>query len=647
MRTWLVALGVLAALGAIPAQAKTQADAAAIRLPADPLGTVVRHADWVNVAEPLVPDDLHGRVVLLNFWRFGCADCLSEMEGIAQLEKIYGTQLVVVGIHSWQFKEELSDEAISHAMVANGVQHPVANDANQAIAKAFRVTQWPTQILLNPRGGIEAVYAGEGHFDEMQAAIQRMAKLYSGHLRHDPVKLRGDNTVYTLLDYPGGIAYLPMYRNAPALAVADTGHDRVVVSDLQGKVLEVIGSGAQGHSDGIFEDARFSRPEGVAVHGELVYIADTGNHLLRLANLSTRKVVTLAGTGALAAGPLKETQPAAKSMLASPWALALWPDENHVAIAMAGNNQLWSYNVADKTVSLLAGSGDKGQQDGPAASAKLAQPSGLAALGNRLFFTDAQTSTLRVLEKGQVKTLAGDAAGTAGYKTGPKGGGLMQHPMGLAAVGDMVFIADSYNHAIRAFDLKKGLLENLAGGGESGKANGAGSKASFSQPQGLAAQGGSLFVADTDNSAVRVVEVQGQKVSPLAVHEEAQKEPVALQEALPNVTETDPIRLAMQSPVRLNLKLKPGWHIHQEGPSYLALFDLVKNNQVVVSFDRGMLLQNRMLIPPRLGMQYKLQGTFFYCEDSKQSVCEVQSIDAPVSFEDGQEKQHMIDLSKP
>lgn len=642
-RGWVFA--VLLALGmAGPAAAKTQADALAVQLPAHPLEVITHEGSWLNMSHAPVPDDFHGRLVVLLFWRYSCPTCLAEMDRLAQFSKAYAEQLVLVAIHSPQFPGEAQNDTVLQALMRMDLHSPVLNDAQGKVAQAFKVDSWPSYVVLDPRGGMEAVFRGEGHVADITSRIEGLAKRYSGRLRHDalPVMSGKQDLPFSLLDYPGKIAYLPHYRNGPGLMIADSGHNRYVITDTDGKVLDIVGAGTAGKEDGSFEEARFWRPEGMAVDGDSVYLADAGNHLLRMANLSTRKVITLAGTGAERVGALNGMQTGLKADLASPQDVALWPDDKHVVMAMAGSHQLWSFDLSDKLVRVLAGTGKKGLKDGAVAVAELSQPSALAVLGGKLYFLDAGSGALRVLDKGQVKTLVGREAVK---KDGASGKGLMQYPLGLAGEGSTLYVADSYNHAIRRYDIKQEVLDTLAGQAGQGKDNGTLAKARFSNPEGVAWGGGKLYVADTHNRTIRVVDVASKEVATINAYEETRKEAVTLQDALPNTTYTDPIRLERNVPVRLKLKLKPGWHINQDAPSYMALFDLVRNNEVVASFDRGMLKQNQMAIAARVGMQYRLQGTFYYCEDKKDAVCLVKSIDAPVGFEDGANKAYTIELN--
>lgn len=643
----------VAALGLVVlpalAQAKTQADVAIVKQPMDAFATVTQQHGWLNTSRPLLPEDLHGRLVLLDFWTYCCINCMQILPELGQLETKFSHDLTVIGVHSAKFKNEGETENIRQAILRYGIHHPVVNDFNFATWNAFKVEAWPTFVLIDPNGKVVAQYSGERHFAEMEKDIERVSKDFKGKIRADslPLKLEKEKEGYSQLSFPGKLAVDADYKGKQALVIADSGHDRILITALDGKVLEVIGSGNKGRADGSFEDVRFNTPQGLALKGDSLYIADTGNHELREANLKTRMVTTIAGDGAQGHVYEGRNMPALKVSIASPWDLTFYPDDRHLVVAMAGLHQLWSYDVVKKTLSVLAGTGDEGLEDGALLSAHLAQPSGVSAFDGKLYFVDAETSSLRVVEKGQVHTLIGSGLFDFGYKPGPRPVARMQHPLGLVATAKGVFVADAYNHSIRRYDTDKGVLEDYAGTGKRGVENGERAKAQFNEPSGLALGDKMLYVADANNRAIRAVDLMTQEVFTFKVQEETQK-PVAaaLADELPNtMSPSDPLVLASNTPIRLTLGLKAGWHINKDAPSYLAVFDLVQNNAAVVTFDRAHLQQNRMSIPARVGNKYQMQGTFYYCEDKVGAQCMVKSINVPLAFEKDAPQDYSIDLN--
>lgn len=629
---------------AVPAQAAPKAGVK----DSDPLSVLSQPHATLNTPRSLTKDELKGRILLLNFWNYGDVSCLQLLPGIAKIKGAFGNDVTVIGIHTPLSGHEGDYAALRRAVMRYGIDYPVVNDAEAVVRKAFHVKVWPAFALIDPQGKART-YEGIEGFEELKLDVAALARQYHGKLPREYLGLRPESEQedYRLLNSPGKIAYVPNYRGNAALLVADSGHDRVLIVDTGGKVLEVIGSGKEGSNDGSYADARFDNPQGVLVKDDTVYIADTGNHLLRAVNLTEKKVRTLAGNTTVGNALRKEKVPALSVGMASPWDITFWPDMQHIAIAVAGLNQLWSYDIEAQTVSVLAGSGDKGMQDGEALQAKMAQPSGLSAMDDRLYVVDATSNSLRVLEKGQMKTLIGSGLTQDGFADGLKDKALMQHPLAVLATKDGVLVADSYNHALRRYDVQRAVLERYIGSGVSGHVDGRQEQALFSQPSGLAAGEGMLYVADTNNQAVRAVNLAKNEVVSLNMKEEPRVDNIQLASELPNTMELDVeqerVSLMHSSEVHLELEIREGWRLHEDAPSYLALFDLLDFNRVVASYDRNMLAQGRLTLPPRVGHAYKLQGVFYYCTD-KVAQCLVQSVDLPVSFDEGAPNHYTIKI---
>src|SRR6185369_136996 len=183
------------------------------------------------------------------------------------------------------------------------------------------------------------------------------------------------------------------------LFIADSNHNRVVITQLDGRLLGTVGSGAEGTTDGDFATAQFNHPQGMALRGETLYVADTENHLLRKIDLRGKKVATIAGVGKQACNgwpgmermiagettqlPERFVGPPLKTALNSPWDLCLVGE--NLFIAMAGPHQIWKMPLDESEIGVYAGNGREDIVDGPLLPkrpyeegyASFAQPSGL------------------------------------------------------------------------------------------------------------------------------------------------------------------------------------------------------------------------------------------------------------------------------
>src|SRR5258705_171403 len=278
---------------------------------------------WLNTETPLSIAALKGKVVLLDFWTYGCINCIHIIPDLKKLEAKYPNELVVIGVHSAKFKNEKETENIRRIILRYELEHPVYNDADFAVWQSYGVRAWPTQILIDPAGYVIGGVSGEGNYELLDQTIQKVIDDFRkrGELNEQPLKLVLERAKIgdLPLAFPGKIL---ADQKSDRLYIADSDHNRIVIASLDGTLLETIGNGVHGARDGSFEQATFFRPQGMALSGDTLYVADTENHLIRQVDLKSKTVQTIAGTGAQstqhgAAGP------ALSIALNSPWDLQL------------------------------------------------------------------------------------------------------------------------------------------------------------------------------------------------------------------------------------------------------------------------------------------------------------------------------------
>ncbi|MET7286676.1 thioredoxin-like domain-containing protein [Streptomyces sp. NPDC005573] len=419
---------------------------------------------WLNTGDKQYTlADLRGRIVVLDFWTFCCINCLHVLDELRELEEKHRDTVVVIGVHSPKFVHEAEHQAVVDAVERYGVEHPVLDDPELATWKQYAVRAWPTLVVVDPEGYVVAQHAGEGHAHAIERLVEELEAEHEakGTLRRGDGPYVPPEPEATVLRFPGKALLLPSGN----LLVSDTTRHQLVELAGDGEtVVRRVGTGTRGFADGGPREASFSEPQGLALSedGTSVVVADTVNHALRALDLATGEVTTLAGTGrqwwqgSPTAGPAREVD------LSSPWDVAFFGGK--VWIAMAGVHQLWTYDPADGTVAVGAGTTNEGLVDGPGAEAWFAQPSGLAATADRLWLADSETSALRWVDlDGTVHTAVGTGLFDFGHRDGAAEQALLQHPLGVTALPDgSVAVADTYNHALRRYDPATGEVTTLA-----------------------------------------------------------------------------------------------------------------------------------------------------------------------------------------
>ncbi|MCG8512461.1 MAG: redoxin domain-containing protein [Rhodospirillales bacterium] len=463
---------------------------------------------WFNVDRPISLADLRGRMVVVDFWTFCCINCLHVVPTLNRLEDAYPDELVVIGVHSPKFAAERDNANLRHAIARCGVRHPVIQDPDMVLWDEYCIRAWPTLIFIGPDGRIFGSLTGEPDADRLVAGVGAMihawrdqGMLSGGTLPLAPIEDPGKR-----LRFPGKIKPVSLTENVKHWAVADSGHNQIVLFDDAGRETRRFGSGEAGFIDGDGQSSAFNAPQGLICGDGAIFVADTGNHAIRRIDIGTGETVTLAGTGERGLALPDDPASAVETSLASVWDLELIGER--LFFANAGSHQLGLLDLSNMTVRALAGSSAEDIVDGPALEAKLAQPSGLTrdSDGRTLYFADSETSSVRALTLDGppgVETLVGSGLFEFGTDNGRFGAARLQHPLGLAWCDGRLIVADSYNGKVRVLDLDHGQVSDL---GEDEFTPADEAILPTGEPAGVAADGPSRFLM-TDTNNHRVIEM--------------------------------------------------------------------------------------------------------------------------------------------
>lgn len=516
----LLAGGLFAALRWYGAASPLGVVAAAAGMPDEYMGSQAAPEfpaglDWINTGgKPVSIKQLHGKVVLLDFWTYGCINCFHVIPDLKKLEQKYPDTLVIIGVHSAKFETEGKTDHIAAVVHRYGLEHPVVNDHAMQIWDAYGSQGWPTLVVVDPAGNVVGQVSGEGHYDLLDRVIGSLTKQFAAKKQLDtkPLWFAGlqEKMPDSMLLYPGKVL---ADAKGGRLFIADSNHDRVVMTTLGGKVTAVYGDGHPGLKDGVGRSAQFHYPQGLALADDgALYVADTDNSALRRIDPKSGAVTTVAGDG-------NQTymddgdQPTARAQLNTPWDLLA--HGGLIYIAMAGQHQLWAYDPKQKTLKHFAGSGREGIDDGELSEASFAQPSGLTTDGTTLYVADPEASAVRAVDLGgrfaRVKTLVGLGLFTFGDVDGSGDSVRLQHDLGVAWSGGRIYIADTYNSKIKVLDPAKRSVTTLVAGD------------TLEEPGGLSVGGDTLYVADTDHGRIVTVDLKTGKATPLTLNDPDKK----------------------------------------------------------------------------------------------------------------------------
>ena len=590
--------------------------------------------EWLNTRSPLSLRQLRGKVVLLDFWTYCCINCIHIIPDLKRLEKKYEHELVVIGVHSAKFTTEKETDNIRQAILRYEIEHPVVNDRDFVIWRAYSARAWPTLVLINPVGKIVGYHSGEGIYEPFDEVISKVIAEFDAKGLLDREPLRFDLERYqerdSLLSFPGKVL---AYEASDRLFIADSNHNRIIVASIEnGSVLAVVGNGGIGLADGGFAEASFNHPQGMAFDGQNLYVADTENHAIRQVDFQAQRVTTIAGTGEQA-GFINPGNTSAKTRLNSPWDVVLVEDKLY--IAMAGSHQLWVMSLKTGRVEPYAGSGREARIDGELKMAALAQPSGITTDGKKLYFADSETSSIRSADLppgDKVQTIVGLDLFEFGDVDGAGNEVRLQHPLGVTYHKGVLYVADTYNNKIKRLDPKDRSAQTSFGTGEAGLLDG--KKPLFDEPGGLSIAHERLYIADTNNHVIRVADLKTMDVSTFELKDVQKLRP----QAATMSPATNGIEIAPQTvqpgnvTLMVDLELPKDYKLTPSAPSKVVISAGNTNN---IQFQGGG--QSLTFDMPEFPLKIPVQAQegeakitahmdIYYCQTDKESLCYFQEV---------------------
>ncbi len=399
------------------------------------------------------------------------------------------------------FVADMANHAIRQIVAASAVVTTLAGKGGTA---GFADATGGNARFNNPRG---IVADGAGTLWVADSDNERVRKVIEAS---GAVSTLAGNDAFGSSDGAGAGASF-----AGPFGIAPDGNGNLFVTEAFGHTLRKVTAvgvtttfageaGADGLADGTGAAALFRRPHGICLDGTTLYVTDKQNDVVRKVDTTTGSVTTLAGTGR--AGSADGV--GALSSFDNPFGCVA-DGAGTLYVSDANNETIRAIDLASGAVTTLAGSaGKSGSVDATGASARFKTPGGLALGGGVLYVGDLDNDTIRAvaLPSAAVTTLAG-TAGAAGATDATGAAARFNRPNGLALDGGNLYVADQGNDTIRSIVLSSGVVTTLAGSaGMVGAADGSGSAARLFAPHALAADGsGNLLVADTLNHTIRKI----------------------------------------------------------------------------------------------------------------------------------------------
>ena len=449
---------------------------------------------------------LRGKPVVLLF---GCASSAwtrQRLDDLVQLQRRYGARLQVAAILVPRFDFERDPRSIEQLQIEQSLSFPIALDAEWTAWQQFGIGAWPTILMIDRQGHIQHHVVGDGPIGTLEERVQSMLGGGQGATGDDESAVLQTQVAMpqTPLCFPTAIAV-----SDTRLYVADSGHHRILECDHAGNILRQFGTGRAGLQDGPAAVAAFQRPRGLALQRDALFVADTGNHALRCIGLRSGDTETILGNGRRGVEPQAAGAANGIALLDQP--CGIQASLNRLYIAMAGENCICSYDLVNRSLEPVAGSGHLSVSDGNGVAASFAQPTALALRQDVLYACDAAGSALRTvyLRDGRVQTLLGESTFEFGRIDGPRHAARVQYPCAIALdpKEPVLWILDTGNDRLCCLRLGGGVLSTYA------------LHQPLHSPAGLACSENTVWIADTGAHAVLRLDTRDGTLRPVPVGE--------------------------------------------------------------------------------------------------------------------------------
>ena len=295
-----------------------------------------------------------------------------------------------------------------------------------------------------------------------------------------------------------------------ALHVCEVGHHRVLRIDLEKQKVEVAaGNGSRGKSgnDGAAAQASLDEPYEVRfAPNRDMYFVEMKGAVVRRVRAETGRIQRVAGSGE--EGYSGDGGPAVEARLRSPHSIAL-EGARSLYIADIGNHRVRRVDLDTGIIETIAGNGkpELPRDGAPAAESPLRGPRALAVGGGFLWIALREGNSIWKMDLAVRKLRHVAGGGAAGFRDGPPREALFSGPKGIAITGGALLVADTENHAIRRVELATGAVSTIVGGGQGFSGDGGEAlRAKLARPHGIAVgPGGVLYIGDSENHRVRRV----------------------------------------------------------------------------------------------------------------------------------------------
>ncbi|MFN0031055.1 MAG: hypothetical protein ACKVOR_02735 [Flavobacteriales bacterium] len=439
-----------------------------------PFGTV-----WLNTDGPLALNNFDNKITLIIVTDFHCIECSYYIAAL-QEQLIHQPAIQILQVVKGSTEAPVRRQSVLQYIQQHGYTHPVAVVPDYSGFQGTAITSVPFFMLYEKshtptfaEGGITGY---ENLLTKLNSTTENKTLMKSCYNYQVQPAILPNWWADPMVENPGAVA---IDDEQDRIFLTDFAHNRIVQLDGVGACTQVIGSGAAGFADDYLANSRFNHPRQSVFHDGKLYIADTHNNRIRVADLGAQRVSTLCGNGQFSTAK-QDAKAGSRDAFAMPVGLAVF--NKKLFGVSAATNEVFEINTTNGACKKLT--------DLPQTTVNMMRttPVSMCAMGDFLYISMSDGSLAKVDEQGAMLVF---------QPTGQMRPGQIANWKGTLVATDAV-----HNQLLKYGN--KGW-ELMAGDGTFGSKNGDARKSTFAAPTGVAVLNGLLMVSDGENHTLRTL----------------------------------------------------------------------------------------------------------------------------------------------
>ncbi|MDA7705480.1 hypothetical protein N8772_03285 [Rickettsiales bacterium] len=541
---------------------------------------LLKEKSWLNVNERPKNDDLESRLILLSFLD---EDRIKHREeeillDSKNLKKKFGFDLTLITIYQGEENKEKIEKKINQF----DLDFPVILDKYSNIFKYFQSDKYQF-ILLKPDGEIYKKYQLTD-FNQLNKDISNLISNLE-EIKEESFKIPYQQiTASYILSSPTFIDYNTKNNNS-SIYISNSGHNNIIISSLDGRIIKKIGSKDSGFNNGNIDEVKFNHPQNFTIDGDIIYLADSGNHAIRKIDLKSNKVTTLIGSGTKKGSYLKGTINTKRANLWFPTDVILSHDKKELIIANYGARQILSYNFKEKTLSSLTD---------PKIDIK---PKKIHQYKKNIYFID-QNIIKFLNKKGEIKEL--------------KINNQIITSDSFHVTKNILINSNSKENKIEKINLDSKIINQI--------------DVKHNESSDIININNNIYLVEPKNDRITQINVSNLKSKILDILPKLEVTEDKVIRYLPNFNFTDEIFVKSDSNINVTMNLKKGWKLNNQAPSFINLVEINsdKKAKLIKIFNWQDIKNNKIHLPKlKKDFIYYIKAIIYYRKDQENSICMV------------------------